>query len=198
MANVQVPPNSGNVQDVNGNSPLYNSDGSFSNAPVDGKKATYSATATGLATLGSAGILATLTGSASKKLRLTRIEISGLATSATTLEFVLNKYSTAATGGTAGTAPTVVPLDSSDAAAAGAVAVYTAAPTAGTLVGAVRAAKINLGTSAAAGQFIAWDFGNRPGEKAILLNGAAQQLGLTTSATASGSSVDVNFIWTEE
>jgi hypothetical protein len=168
------------------------------NAPVDGQKVTYSAVATGLATLGSAGVLLTLTGSASKTIRITRIEMSGIATSATTLEFVLNKYSTAATGGTAGTAPTIVAHDSTDAAATAAAAIYTAAPTAGTLVGAVRAAKVNLGTSAAAGQMQAWNFGDRPGARSLVLRGAAQQIGITTSAAASGSSVDIAVEWVEE
>jgi len=175
-----------------------NADGSQLVSLVDGKKATYTAVATGLATLGSAGILYTLTGSATKTVRILRVEINGIATSATTLEFVLNKYSTAATGGTAGTAPTVVPFDSADAVGTATPAIYTAAPTAGTLVGAVRAAKVNLGTSAAIGQNMVWEFGNLPGQKALVLRGVAQQIGITTSATAAGSSVDIAIIYTEE
>jgi hypothetical protein len=170
-------------------------------APIDGQKATYSASALKLAVATGANVIATLTGSATKTVRLTRIELSGTcATTAKDINFFLAKYSTAASGGTAGTAPTMVPHDSASAAATAAVAVYTADPTAGTLVGNVRTGNLFMavtGSTVAPGLYTA-SFGDRPSQD-IVLRGTSQQLAISLNGENTATSVvDLVLEWTEE
>jgi len=113
-------------------------------SPEDGWKTTYSASITGLIPGATPQDIFTLTGSATTKTKVTRLEISGLATASTWLEVQLLKRSTANATGTF-TSPTRVPLDSGNAAATATVLAYTAnAGTAGTLVGAIRNFKMLL------------------------------------------------------
>lgn len=170
-------------------------------SPSDGARASYSISVLKLAVATGANIIFTLTGSATKIVRVTRIEMSGTcATTAKDINFFIAKYSTAATGGTAGTAPTIVPHDSTSSAATATAAVYTADPTAGTLVGNVRSGNMFMsvtGGTVAPGLYIA-DFGNRPAQ-AIVLRGATQQLAISLNAENTATSViDINLEITEE
>jgi len=168
--------------------------------PLDGSKATYSASIVKLAVATSANVIFTLTGSATKTIRVTRIEMSGTcATTAKNVNFFIAKYSTAASGGTAGTAPAMTAHDSSNTATA-AVAVYTADPTAGTLVGNIRSGNMLMavtgGTVAPA--MYAANFGDRPSQD-IVLRGTAQQLAISLNGENTATSVvDINVEWTEE
>src|SRR5437879_5608942 len=77
---------------------------------VDGYKATYRAAITGLAAVTGCTDLFTLTGSATKTIRITRVEFSGtVATAALYLDVQALIRSTANLTGTS-TAPTIVPL----------------------------------------------------------------------------------------
>src|SRR6266550_8344389 len=86
---------------------------------VDGAKSTYSAAKVGLVPGSSATDFFTLTGSATKTVRITRITITATTTSATpvALDILLLKRSTANTGGTSTGSPTAVPHDSANPAA---------------------------------------------------------------------------------
>src|SRR5215469_12319302 len=140
-----------------------------------------------------------LTGSGTKTIRLTNFTICGTATSASTIDLVLTKHSTANTGGTTGTAPTATPLDSTDAAVSATFAIYTANPTVGTLVGsAVDTIKLNLGAAGSAG-CAALDFGTRNAQ-AVVLRGTTQQFAVNLNSVSlpSGYSLDYRLEWTEE
>lgn len=170
-------------------------------SPVDGYRASYSISVLKLAVATGANVIFTLTGSATKIVRVTRVEMSGTcATTAKDINFFIAKYSTAATGGTAGTAPTIVPNDSTNAAATSTAAVYTADPTAGTLIGNVRSGNLFMsvtGGTVAPGLYIA-DFGNRPAQ-AIVLRGTTQQLAISLNGENTATSViDINLEITEE
>lgn len=170
-------------------------------APIDGQKTSYRATVLKLGVATGANIIATLTGSSTKTVRVTRIELSGTcATTAKAINFFIAKYSTAATGGTAGTAPTIVPHDSASAAATAAVAVYTADPTAGTLVGSIATGNLFMavtGSTVATGLYAA-NFGDRPSQD-IVLRGTAQQLAISLNAENTATSVmDIVIEFTEE
>ncbi len=140
-------------------------------------------------------------GSATKTVRVRAITISGpTLTAVAYLHVLLTKHSAAATGGTP-VALTAVPIDANGAAAtASAVQVFTAAPTAGTEIGALDAVRI-LGqatTAAAAGrppERVELRFDANP----IILRGAAQGLCLRFSA-APGSAVTLSVAveWEEE
>jgi len=95
---------------------------------------TYSAAIGALVTAGAATDIFTITGSATKTIRITRIRIGGNSTTATWHIFLGIKRSTANTGGTS-TVLTRVPHDSLNAAATATIRAYTANPTLGTTVG---------------------------------------------------------------
>ena len=86
--------------------------------------------------------LVTITGSATKTIKVYSMWIYTQTTAAGSVQFFLKKYSTAATPGVFVSAGTPVPLDSADAAATAVVGHYTTDPTPGTLVGTIRAVTI--------------------------------------------------------
>lgn len=115
----------------------------------------------------------TITGSASKTVRITSITLCGLSTTAGSVVVQIVKRSTADSGGTS-SAGTAVPLDSNDAAATAAVAIYTVNPTGlGTSVGAADTFYLNLQATGTAG-CASTDYGTRNGQ-ALVLRGTTQQ-----------------------
>lgn len=177
-------------------------------APSDGNKATYSAAKVGLVPGSSATDIFTLTGSATKIVRVTRIEIAGTSTSASgaALDVLLLKRSTANTLGTSTGSPTPVPHDSADAVATATVLAYTAVPTTGTLVGtAIRNQKLMLALATdTSSDFppmdrIVWEFGNRP-SKGLVLRGIGEVLAINLNAATptATASFDIAIEWTEE
>jgi hypothetical protein len=189
-----------NQADLNGR--LY-----VTNAPQDGAKTTYSATATGLVPGSTPTDIFTITGSSTKTIRVTDIKITATqATVAAIIDILLVKRSAANSGGTS-TAATAVSHDSSSAAATATVLAYTANPTSlGAAVGTIRSTKMVVtvaspGTAqAAVASFpVIWDFGNRPSQ-AIVLRGTAQVLAINLNAVSLGStgSFDIHLEWSEE
>jgi hypothetical protein len=170
-------------------------------APVDGLKATYSATsAIGFASATAATDIFTITGSATKTIRILRVGFSAQVTTAGVVNILLIKKSAANSGGTSAAA-TAVPHDSSDAAATATVLNYTANPTTlGAAVGTVRAARMFIPTS---GTDIAdfvneWDFGYLP-EKCVVLRGTTQVLSINLNATTVAGGTWTCYVeWTEE
>jgi hypothetical protein len=91
-------------------------------------------------------------------------------------------------------------MDSNNSAASSAIAYYTAAPTAGTLVGQMGAWKILLPATAtltyiAPNLDIAFGLAHA---QVPTLRGTAQQLALTLSAAPATGLIDVTLEWTEE
>ena len=171
-------------------------------------KSTYRAATTGanagqVVVAASAAPFFCLQGSATKTVAVQRIYLSGAnLTAVAYASYVVQKYSTAVTAGTA-TALTAVPLDSNSAAStASLVNVYTAAPTAGTLVGAVAAKKTLLqATTAAAGgvpDVIDFDWRTQGENGPVILRGTAQGLCvLFGAAPASAVTLALAVEWTE-
>jgi len=174
---------------------------------ADGGKATYSAayTAQSLGT-GATTACFYIAGSASKTVRLLQLIFSAtIATAGEEYDFTLQKESVLPTGGTKATAATIVPWDSSDAAASATTAFYTAAGTDGTVTGVLLVQKFSAFIATATtvqpptGPTVI-NFGTLPGEKALVLRGAAQGIVATLNGAtpAHTSSWDVTFVWTEE
>jgi hypothetical protein len=163
----------------------------------EGTKASYSVGIVGFTPAATPTDILGITGSGTKTVRLTRIVIAGIATAAATVEIQLIKRSSASTGGSP-TTPTIVAHDSNDASATAVVNQYTANPTTGTLVGTLRAEKLNLGAAGAAGRIV-WDFTTR-NSKGLVLRGAAQSLNLNWGGAAvpSGTSLTIDVEFTEE
>jgi hypothetical protein len=166
---------------------------------ASGSIATYSAAVVGLAT----GLLATdfftITGSASKTIRVSSIRVSATRTADAKTDLILLKRSTANSGGISSVV-TAVPHDSLNAAATATVRGYTVNPTLGTLVGFVRTQKhyIPVASSSAEGTPVFWDFDN-VAHQPIVLRGTSQVLSLNLNGvTITTASFDVSIEWTEE
>lgn len=161
-------------------------------------KVTYSASVKGLVPVALATDLFTITGSASKTIYVTRVSFSGTTTtgSGTGTNVTLVKRSTADTAGTATTQPNI-PFDSTSAAGTAVVKSYTANPTLGTTVGAIRSSRDSfLPTSLGVSQIV-WEFGNAAA-MAPALRGVAEQLCINLDGvTVTGGVIDIDIEWTE-
>lgn len=163
---------------------------------VDPVSPTYSATVTGLASAAACTDLFTITGSASKTIRVTKLKISGVQTTGGLIDVVVLKRSTANTAGTS-TNPTAVPHDSGFAAATATINAYTANPTTGNLVGNVRVDKLFVSASTALGGVLEYNFGNSAGSS-IVLRGTTQVLAVNLNgATVTGGAFDITVEWVE-
>jgi hypothetical protein len=164
----------------------------------EGTKTTYSAGIAGLVPAANATDFFTIIGSATKTVRVTRVQLSGFATGAATLPIELLMRSVADTTGTF-TNPTAVPHDRNSAAGTAVVAAYTVNPGAlGALVGIVRAGQLNLGAPGGAGALV-WDFTTRNGQ-GLVLRGITDNLALNWlgAAVPAGTKLAVDIEWTEE
>jgi hypothetical protein len=173
--------------------------GTVTAVPVDGAKATYRASKIALSPAASATDIFTITGSASKTIRVTRVRISGTETTAGHAVFQLIKRSTANTAGTSASV-TAVPLDSNDAAASATVLSYTANPTLGTTIGSIAVSRIFLPAAATATgeESMLLTFGDLAA-KALVLRGTSQVLAVNLNgATVTGGSLHIEIEWTEE
>lgn len=170
---------------------------------VDGQKLTFSACVTGLVTATTPTDVFTISGSATKTVRITRLGFTGLQTTSALRDIVLLKRSTANVGGTS-TTPIAVPYDSLNPAATASVKAYTANPTTlGTLVGNMRSYKYPLdanptGTSAVPTTPQEWVFGDKGGQ-AVVLRGVNESFSVNLNGvTSTGDSLDIFVEWTEE
>lgn len=171
---------------------------------VPSREQTYSASIVRLASVASATDIFTITGSATKTVKVKRIAISGTQTTHSWRDILAVKRSTANTGGSS-TAPTRVPHDSNNNAATATVLAYTANPTLGTLVGTIRSGKMSMSQvtpsnaqSNGPGNHLIWDFGADGGQP-IILRGTSQVLAINLNGvTIAGASFDINIEWTEE
>ena len=166
-------------------------------ALVDGLKQSYSASSVGFVPAAAATDICTLTGSATKTIRLTRVEVTGTGTAAATVNISLIKRSTADTAGTA-VAATVGPHDSNNAAGTATVNHYTANPTLGTTTFTARVSRYTAVAAAALINPLFWDFGERPAQ-AIVLRGTGQVAAINLGgATIAGPVFNCNWEYTEE
>lgn len=171
--------------------------------PVTGFKATYSASITNLASAASATDILTITGSATKTIKVMRITISGTTTTQGWQDILLIKRSAANTAGTS-TAPTIVSRDSTNAAATATVLAYTANPTLGAAIGTMNVQKYYMpiaasgGNQVGANDFLRFDLADGP-VQAVTLRGTTQVLAVNLNGvTIAGPAFDIDIIWTEE
>lgn len=159
---------------------------------------TFSATISGLALAALATDVFTLTGSATKTVRVTKVYFNASQTTAGQVGVILLRRSTADTLGTS-TAPTATTYDTNNAAATAIAAAYTANPTAGTLVGNISSHRVFVPSAATASdaQGLSIVFGNT-GQQYPTLRGVAQQFCINLGgATVTGGSANISIEWTE-
>ena len=160
-------------------------------------KTTYSASINNIVPALTPTDIFSITGSASKTIKIHSIQIDATATAAAVVAVFVVKRSTANTAGTS-TAPTVVPLDSASATGTATVLAYTANPTLGTLVGNVRSEKLLVSTATTSGETLLINFGDSLGSP-IVLRGVSQVLAFNLNAVSlTGGSVNCFVEWTEE
>lgn len=169
-----------------------------------GVKRTYRAsTATGFTVASSTAPFFMIQGSSTATIRIQRITISGVLIAAVAYAIIeVAKYSTAVSAGTP-VALTPVPMDSNSAASTSSlINVYTAAPTAGTLVGVMESRRILVqSTTPAAGGVpdqYTFDFRNTGEAESLVLRGTAQGVGLNFDAAALNQIGAIMIEYTEE
>jgi hypothetical protein len=162
---------------------------------------TYRAATVALNTANNATDIFTITGSATKTIRIRKIGIEGTQTTASVANVLVIKRSTANSGGTSSTL-TNVPLDSDDTAATATVRAYTANPTLGTTIGTIISKKLivnvtNVGSSAVDNDTVFY-LGSEL-SKAVVLRGTSEVLSINlNSTTLAGNSFNIWVEWTEE
>ncbi len=145
-----------------------------------------------------------LRGSATKTVKVVRIEYSGVATAATAGNYVrIVKHTVANTGGTS-TNPAIIKHDSNDGAATALILLYTVAPTIDGTSTIWKMVRLTYGlVTAAAGTWAqdryVWDYGQEPYEP-MTLRGVAQELAfnLNSISVPTGGLLDLSITWTEE
>lgn len=162
-------------------------------------RTTYAAGSAAFASVASATDVFEIYGSASKTIKVLRVELTGTQTTAGELVVNLIKRSTANTGGTSATL-TDVPLDSTNAAGTAVAKTYTANPTTGTAVGNVATRHVFIPTALIAGDsapitlFDVITYG-----QPVVLRGTAQGLVINFGGvTVTGGSFVATVYWTEE
>lgn len=146
---------------------------------TEGIKATYGVVGAGITPASATTDIVTIYGYTNKKIRIKKIIVTGLSTTAGTMNVNIVKRTAANTGGTS-TAPTIGKYDSSDAAAVATVAVYTANPTSLGAGVAVLGGALNFGLAGSVGE-LTFDFSNR-NDKPITLNSATEGMAINLNA----------------
>lgn len=177
---------------------------------TEGQKTTYSASVTNFSPVATPTDFWNIFGSATRIIRITRIEVCGTTSAATAaiLDLRVIKRSTAGTLGSAAlTGLTAVPHDSANAAATAVVSTVGTAnyTTLGTIVGIVQSRTLSLDlTPFSATDFpstipLVFDFTNR-NEQGLVLRGTSQQIGLNMNGDTlpAATALDINVVWTEE
>lgn len=164
---------------------------------LDGAEQTYAASIIGLVPAASATDIFEISGSATKTIKVRRIRITGTRSSSTTTDIVLLTRSTANTGGTS-TILTSVKNDSNNANATAVVKAYTANPTTGTLVGALRSDKQFINVAGAGASDVRDYVLTESGAQPLFLRGVSQLIAFNLNGvTMAGGLLDMWVEWTE-
>lgn len=161
---------------------------------------TYGAAIAGFAYAANGTDIFTISGSATKTIRIKHISIDGTQTSTNARTVILNKRSTANVGGTS-TVLTSVPYDSTNLPATATVRYYTANPTTlGTLVGAFHNEKLIIGAANSAdSDALVFSTIDSSASQDITLRGPSEFLCVNMNGvTSTGNLMNIDIMWTEE
>jgi hypothetical protein len=167
-----------------------------------GVKATYTYAISATAPYATPTDWIVVRGSATKLVKIQRIEISGAATAATEVIFTLKKHTIANTGGT-NTTPTPMQHDSADAAATAAILLYSVAPTIDASASIWKSVRMTLAVAPAASTVApdryVYNYAAEPYEP-LTLRGVAQEFAVNFAGVAvpSGGVYDVAITISEE
>ena len=170
--------------------------GVWQSTPVDGAKNTFSTAIAGLAGGVVTTDLFTISGSATKTIRITRISFSANQTTASQRDILVVKRSTANSVGTF-TSLTNVTHDAFNLTSTAVVKAYTANPTLGTTLGNLRARKVFISTSTTVSDVFILENGKLG--QSFVLRGINESLAINLNGVASsGLSANISIEWTEE
>lgn len=148
-----------------------------------------------------AGDAVCLVGSATKTIFVTRVQVSGIKTTAQSAVINLVKRTAANSGGVTTTAPTYAKFDSNNAAATAVLNGYTTVPTPGAgIILRSQAQGFAAGTAQPGGSVV-FDFSSQTNlTQGMVLRGVAQALCVSypNAFTTDGPAADVDFTWTEQ
>lgn len=161
---------------------------------------TYSYAVDDLAVAALATDVFTITGSGTKTVRITRLEISCSSSTGIAVDFDLIKRSAANTGGTSSTI-TAAPHDSANGAATATIRAYTVNPAAvGAPVATVRSDRTVVFSGVTQPtQVVTWDFGSLRNAQEVTLRGTSEVLSINLDgATIVGGVCDIDAELVEE
>ncbi|TXH10396.1 MAG: hypothetical protein E6R03_15480 [Hyphomicrobiaceae bacterium] len=167
---------------------------------LEPSRPTFSGAILALAPAATPTDIVTLQGAAGKIIRVHRIVISGLATTAGKLSFQLIRRSAANTAGTSAAVTAAARDPLTDGAASAVLTKYTANPSAlGTAVATLEARKLLLALAASSPDRLEFVFG-RHGDKFLKLNGTSDYLAINCNGDTlpAGASLDINLEWSEK
>ena len=146
----------------------------------------------------SATDVCSITGSATKTVKVANVVFIASQTTAGNVNVILVKRSSANTGVVFST-PTVFPLDSASPAGTAVVRIHTANPTTGTPVGYVGVNRILIPAAATAVSPDAFNSSYGLLSQPVVLRGTSEVLAVNLNGqTVTGGSFGCGFIWTEE
>lgn len=161
---------------------------------------TYSASVNSFACAALATDIFTITGSATKIIKITKFDVTATTTSGSgiSVPFTVIKRSATNTGGTS-TILNNVSYDSTNSASTAVVRNYTANPTGlGTPVGIILARRITVNSSGAVVQPISLDYNTRENAQPITLRGTSEILSINLSGTTiTGPLISITIEWEE-
>src|SRR5271170_3398037 len=166
---------------------------------TEGKKQSYRCGIISFGPLASSSPTISVTGSATKTIRITRIRLSVAATAGAICDVSLKRFSTLTGGTSASQSANIAKLDTNNAAATAVVNLYTAAATTATAAGVLAAERYEIVTASVsvAPQAIEWDFSNMNAQ-ACVLRGTGDFVGFLFSAIGTTPNGDCWIEWTEE
>lgn len=179
--------------------PLQTDPNGMLRVSADGVKATYRYFSSDNTPAATPTDVFTITGSASKTIRIKKIVLGGKAGTAGHFVWLLIRRSTANTGGTS-TAPAGLKHDTNDPTAAATLALYTVnASPLGTTVGTVRGGRLFHNLATAQPDRLVWDFSTNQ-DKALILRGATDILAINGAGGTlpASATLDIEIEWEED
>ncbi len=174
--------------------------GSLYNNP-EGRKQTYRCGIVAFTPIASGGTApaVSVTGSATKTVRITRIRLSATSSTGALADISLQKF-TALSGGTANSqSANVAKMDSGNAAQTAVINQWSVAATTHTAAGILNAERYEIAAAAATvlPGVIEWTFGDKQGQ-GLVLRGTSEFVGFLMSAVGTTPVADCWIEWTEE
>src|SRR5271170_7377506 len=168
---------------------------------TEGRKASYRVGVIGGTPISSATNKPTwsVTGSATKTVRITRIRLTATAATGTAADISLQRYSALSGGTSASQAANVAKLDTNDGAQTAVVNTWSAAATTGTQAGIFSTERYEIITASVSVNpgYIEWDFSDK-NARALVLRGTSDFIGVVITAVGTTPVYDVWVEWTEE